>query len=69
MDAYGPRVPIGGGALHGKHKGHVDRVGFEWAREEALRRVRAGEGEVLFRGWFGPGLSRACGIDGPLELV
>ena len=54
MDAYGPRVPIGGGALHGKHKGHVDCLGFEWARSRALERMKAGEGEVLVRGWFEP---------------
>ena len=27
MDYYGPRVPIGGGALSGKDPRHIDRVG------------------------------------------
>jgi len=27
MDFYGPRIPIGGGALSGKHLSHIDRVG------------------------------------------
>ena len=26
MDFYGPRVPIGGGALSGKHLTHIDRI-------------------------------------------
>ena len=27
MDYYGPRIPIGGGALSGKHLTHIDRIG------------------------------------------
>ena len=27
MDYYGPRVPIGGGALSGKDLSHIDRAG------------------------------------------
>jgi hypothetical protein len=26
MDFYGPRIPIGGGALSGKHLSHIDRI-------------------------------------------
>ena len=26
MDFFGPRVPIGGGALYGKHPSHIDRL-------------------------------------------
>ena len=33
MDFYGPRVPIGGGALSGKHLIHIDRIGAYAARE------------------------------------
>ena len=41
MDFYGPRVPIGGGALSGKHLTHIDRIGAYAAREAAVRAVRS----------------------------
>ena len=42
VDAYGPTVPIGGGAWSGKDFLKVDRVGGLLARELALAAVRAG---------------------------
>lgn len=39
MDAYGPMVPIGGGAYSGKDPHKVDRIGPVLARELALRSV------------------------------
>ena len=39
MDAYGPMVPIGGGAYSGKDPHKVDRVGAVLAREMALYSV------------------------------
>lgn len=39
VDAYGPMVPIGGGAFSGKDPHKVDRVGPVLAREMALRAV------------------------------
>jgi len=39
VDAYGPHVPIGGGAYSGKDPHKVDRVGPMLAREMALRAV------------------------------
>jgi S-adenosylmethionine synthetase len=42
MDYYGPRVPIGGGALSGKHLSHVDRAGAYAARRAALDAVLSG---------------------------
>lgn len=42
VDAYGPRVPIGGGALSGKDFFKVDRAGAIAARRLALAAVRHG---------------------------
>lgn len=42
MDYYGPRIPIGGGALSGKDMSHVDRLGAYAARHVALQIVRSG---------------------------
>jgi S-adenosylmethionine synthetase len=42
VDYYGPRVPIGGGALSGKDLSHIDRAGAYAARHAALHAVRTG---------------------------
>ncbi len=42
MDYYGPRIPIGGGALSGKDLSHIDRLGAYAARNAALQIVRSG---------------------------
>lgn len=42
VDFYGPRVPIGGGALSGKHLSHIDRIGAYAARQAAIRAVKTG---------------------------
>ncbi len=44
MDAYGPGVPIGGGAWSGKDLHKPDRVGGMLARQLALQCVKAGIG-------------------------
>jgi S-adenosylmethionine synthetase len=44
VDYYGPRVPIGGGALSGKDLSHIDRAGAYAARHAALRAVQSGAG-------------------------
>jgi S-adenosylmethionine synthetase len=62
MDYYGPRVPIGGGALYGKDPTHIDRVGARQAREMALREVRKGAGECMVR------LTYAPRIDEPIDV-
>ena len=54
MDFYGPRVPIGGGALSGKHLTHIDRIGAYAAREAAVRAVRSGADECLVRLAYAP---------------
>ena len=57
MDYYGPRVPIGGGALSGKHLSHIDRVGAYAARDAAVRAVRGGAGECLVRLAYAPNMA------------
>ncbi|ODT33513.1 MAG: hypothetical protein ABS55_13135 [Lautropia sp. SCN 70-15] len=46
MDAYGPTVPIGGGAWSGKDFNKVDRAGGMLARELALVAVRRAKREA-----------------------
>ena len=54
MDYYGPRVPLGGGALSGKHISHIDRIGAYAAREAALHAVATGAEECLVRVAWAP---------------
>lgn len=42
MDYYGPRVPIGGGALSGKDLTHIDRAGAYATRRAAIDAVQSG---------------------------
>jgi S-adenosylmethionine synthetase len=65
-DAYGPRVPIGGGALSGKDFFKVDRAGALHARRIAKAVVMTGIAhEALVRvGWFpGDKLARIISIE------
>lgn len=55
VDAYGPTVPIGGGAWSGKDFNKVDRLGGFLAREIALDTVRAHGGEALVEVRYEPG--------------
>jgi S-adenosylmethionine synthetase len=60
VDAYGPSVPIGGGALSGKDPHKVDRIGALRARQIAKAVVRLGLAkEALVRLAFVPGADRA----------
>jgi S-adenosylmethionine synthetase len=63
MDYYGPRVPIGGGALSGKHPAHVDRLAAYAARQAAIHAVRTGSKECLIRLAYAPNSNR------PLEVI
>ena len=63
MDFYGPRVPIGGGALSGKDFAHIDRAGARAAREAALRAVRTGARECRVTVAYAPN------VDEPLDVV
>jgi S-adenosylmethionine synthetase len=56
VDAYGPTVPIGGGAWSGKDFRKVDRIGGMLARELALSAVHeSGAGEALVTLEYIPG--------------
>ena len=63
MDYYGPRVPIGGGALSGKDLSHIDRAGAYAARHAALHAVRTGAGTCRVT------LAYAPNRDVPLDVV
>lgn len=63
MDYYGPRIPIGGGALSGKHPGHIDRLAAYAARQAAICAVRTGARECLIRLVYAPNRNE------PLEVV
>lgn len=63
MDYYGPRVPIGGGALSGKDFSHIDRVAARAAREAALHAVQTGARECKVT------LAYAPNVDVPVEVV
>lgn len=54
VDAYGPTIPIGGGAWSGKDPHKVDRLGGLRARELALRAVSRGiaKAALVTLGWF-----------------
>ena len=54
MDYYGPRIPIGGGALAGKHPAHVDRMAARRARQAAIHAVQTGAPECLIRLAYAP---------------
>jgi S-adenosylmethionine synthetase len=67
VDAYGPRVPIGGGALSGKDFFKVDRAGAIHARRIAKAIVMTGAAEeALVRlAWFpGDTSARLVSIEG-----
>jgi S-adenosylmethionine synthetase len=63
MDYYGPRVPLGGGALSGKDLRHIDRAGAYAARRAAVEAVVAGAESCLLRIAYAPNL------DAPLDVA
>jgi len=64
VDAYGPTVPIGGGAWSGKDLRKVDRLGGLLARELALAAVGAGLGrEVTVTLAYQPGGGAPSSVD------
>ena len=54
MDYYGPRVPLGGGALAGKHPAHIDRMAARAARQAAVRAVQTGAPACTIRLAYAP---------------
>ena len=72
VDAYGPRVPIGGGALSGKDFFKVDRAGAIHARRIAKAIVMTGAAEeaVVRLAWFpGDASARLISIEGEGERM
>jgi len=62
VDYYGPRIPIGGGALSGKHLSHIDRIGAYTARDAAVRAVQSGAGECLVRVVYAPNIRQPIDV-------
>lgn len=56
MDAYGPRIAVGGGAFSGKDPSKVDRSGAYMARKLACDYIRAGAKEAIVKIAYGIGL-------------
>ena len=63
MDFYGPRVPLGGGALSGKDLSHIDRAGAYAARRACIQAVRNGAKEALVRVTNAPGIAEPLDVD------
>jgi len=63
MDYYGPRIPIGGGAIYGKDLTHIDRLGAYAARKLALDLQQENGGEVLLRVCYAPGMDAPLSMD------
>ena len=62
MDYYGPRVPLGGGAIYGKDPMHVDRFGARKAREMAVEAVKKGAGECLVKAVYAPNVAEPLDV-------
>lgn len=68
VDAYGPTIPIGGGAWSGKDFRKVDRLGGMLARELALHAVQSGvTEEALVRLSYFPGSERPALIEAEFD--
>ena len=68
VDAYGPTVPIGGGAWSGKDFHKVDRLGGLLARSLAKRAVLRGlAGEARVTLAYAPGCERPVRVDALLD--
>ncbi|MCW5941449.1 MAG: methionine adenosyltransferase domain-containing protein [Fimbriimonadaceae bacterium] len=62
VDQYGPRVPIGGGALSGKDLSNIDRAGAYAARAAAVATVAGGATECRVRVCYAPNVSRPLDV-------
>jgi len=63
VDAYGARVPVGGGAFSGKDLSKVDRAGAYFARKKAVELLKKhNANEVLIK------VAYAIGVKLPVEL-
>ncbi len=57
MDYYGPRIPLGGGALYGKDLAHIDRLAAFTARKYALELMHEGAKDALIEVCYAPGMN------------
>jgi S-adenosylmethionine synthetase len=62
MDYYGPRVPLGGGALSGKDLTHIDRAGALAARRACVEAVENGAKEAQVRLSYAPGIAKPLDV-------
>jgi len=62
MNCYGPRVPLGGGAIYGKDPMDVDRSGARKARELAIDAVKKGAAECLVRAVYAPNVPKPLDV-------
>jgi S-adenosylmethionine synthetase len=67
MDFYGPRIPIGGGALSGKHPAHIDRLAAYAARKAAIHAVRTGAKECFLRLVYAPNSNQPLDVNWEME--
>jgi S-adenosylmethionine synthetase len=63
VDFYGPRVPLGGGALSGKDLAHIDRAAACALRQAAVECVAGGARECLVTAAWAPNAGE------PLDVV
>ena len=63
VDYYGPRVPIGGGALSGKDLAHIDRAAAYTLRQAAVHAVQGGAKECQVTGVWAPNIGE------PLDVI
>jgi len=69
MDYYGPRVPIGGGAISGKDLSHIDRAAAYAAREAALSAVVTGATSCKVVLSYAPNLNEPLDVIYDMEAV
>ena len=67
MDYYGPRVPIGGGAIFGKDLAHIDRVAAYASRAAALDAVKGGAKECKVVLCYAPNVDEPLDVDYEME--
>jgi S-adenosylmethionine synthetase len=67
MDYYGPRIPIGGGAIFGKDLAHIDRAGAYETRRIAVDTVKSGATECKVVATYAPNLDAPIDVNFEIE--
>lgn len=68
MDFFGPRIPIGGGALYGKHPTHIDRMATFAARNVCVDLMRRVQNESEKQTGISVAVAYAPGVSEPLDI-